>query len=113
MTRLERQAEARHWGFCGLDRLIDQRSAKWRTGQCAAPKALTSVKRHCASGSGGDRVLLDANKLSSGMFTVEERSFCKIAGLIFLAIAAAQFVRLAGGWVVLVNGNRVPLWTSG
>ena len=54
-----------------------------------------------------------AEKSNSGLLTVTATTFSRFAGVIFFLIAVMQLMRLAEGWIVIVNGVRVPLWVSG
>ena len=54
-----------------------------------------------------------ADKSNSGLLSVPATTFSRFAGVIFFLIAVMQLMRLAQGWIVIVNGVRVPLWVSG
>ena len=40
------------------------------------------------------------------------RSFCMLAGAIFVVIAVLQLTRTLSGWQITFNGVTVPMWLS-
>jgi len=40
------------------------------------------------------------------------RTYCLVAGLLFLLIASVQGARIILGWSAVVNGVGVPMWAS-
>jgi hypothetical protein len=44
---------------------------------------------------------------------MSQKTFSRVAGLIFLLVAIMHALRLAFRWEVVLNGWSVPLWVSG
>ena len=40
------------------------------------------------------------------------KPFTTVAAVVLALIALLQFLRVALGWVVTVNGNTIPVWVS-
>ncbi len=40
------------------------------------------------------------------------RTYCLVAGLLFLLVASVQCARIILGWSAVVNGVGVPMWAS-
>ena len=43
---------------------------------------------------------------------MSQKTFCTLAGCIFLAIAVLHLVRLIFGWEAVIGGWMVPKWPS-
>jgi len=43
---------------------------------------------------------------------MSQKTFSRVAGLIFLLIAVMHALRLAFRWEVVLNGWSVPMWVS-
>ncbi len=44
---------------------------------------------------------------------MNHKTFTRITGMLFLAVALLQLVRLGWGWEVIVAGVMIPFWASG
>jgi hypothetical protein len=43
---------------------------------------------------------------------LSKNTFCRLAGAIFMAVAAAHALRFVFKWQVIVAGWQVPMWLS-
>ena len=51
-------------------------------------------------------------KANARLRTISAVTFSRFAGVIFFLIAVVHLMRLAQGWLITINGERVPLWVS-